>query len=132
MTPESHRFPRDGRAWFRVADDILDCEKLNDLSAQAFRTYFRLLALLSRLSKSGDSKGAKQARQGKVWLRSETARELVDSYKFSHAWKVFEDLERRKLIRLGKRTRRQWSDNAGTMRVIVVPNFAKMQGFVPR
>jgi len=43
------KFPDDGRAWFRVTSDLLDDPKLNgDCSADVFRFYFRLLAMLSR------------------------------------------------------------------------------------
>ena len=43
------RFPKDGRDWFRVCADLLDDPKLNgDCSADVFRFYVRLLAMLSR------------------------------------------------------------------------------------
>ena len=43
------KFPDDGRAWFRVTSDLLDDPKLNgDCSADVFRFYLRLLAMLNR------------------------------------------------------------------------------------
>lgn len=47
------RFPSDHRRWFRVAEDILDDPKLARVSADVFRFYLRLLAMLNR-TKSRD------------------------------------------------------------------------------
>lgn len=49
------RYPSDHRRWFRVNEDILDDEKLAAVSADVFRFYFRLLAMLNR-TKSRDGK----------------------------------------------------------------------------
>ena len=47
-------YPSDHRRWFRVMEDILDDPKLGDgVSADVFRFYFRLLAMLNR-TKSRD------------------------------------------------------------------------------
>jgi hypothetical protein len=41
-------YPSDHRRWFRVTEDILDDEALESVSADVFRFYFRLLAMLNR------------------------------------------------------------------------------------
>lgn len=41
-------YPSDHRRWFRVREDILDDQKLTNVSAEAFRFFIRLLAMLNR------------------------------------------------------------------------------------
>ncbi len=44
------KYPSDYRRWFKVQIDILDDPKLDSCSADVFRFYFRLLAMLKRIN----------------------------------------------------------------------------------
>lgn len=110
---KGEEYPSDHRRWFRVMEDILDDPKLDDeLPADVFRFYFRLLAMLNRT----------KAKDGVVTL---TRRAMgLCSGRSQHRYSL-------KLASVGEVAGLYTMRTEGERTTFTVPNWAEHQGFAP-
>jgi hypothetical protein len=105
------KFPNDGREWFRCLTDILNDEKLTgDCSADVFRFYIRLLAMLKRTG----------SRDGKIALDRHALCALAGREQLRHALRVARAGAVRELYALSAQP---------VHTLITVPNWPEIQGF---
>lgn len=105
-------YPSDHRRWFRVREDILDDPKLEDCSADVFRFYFRLLAMLNRT----------KSRDGTISLSRAALNLCAGREQLRHSLRVARGGAEAGLYRVRV-------DGAQT--VIWVPKWAETQEFTP-
>ena len=106
-------FPSDGRRWFKVFEDILDDPKLVDCSADVFRFYFRLLAMLNRTKN----------KNGRITLGRLALNLCAGREQLRHSLRV---------ARSGADAGLYALSEEGLQTVITVPKWAEMKGTAPK
>ena len=116
-------FPSDHRRYFLVMEDILDCDKLDRCSADVFRFYIRVLAMLNR-SKSKD---------GNIRLNRSSLRVCAGRTKLKAALEIAKSGAELGLFSLshGGEVEVMSRPCGGDVTVIHVPKWAKIQGLSP-
>lgn len=106
-------YPSDHRRWFRVLEDILDSPKLDDdLPADVFRFFIRLLAMLNRA----------KSRDGEITLSRRALNLCAGREQHRHALAI---------ARRGADAGLYSLAVDGDRALIRVPNWPKHQGFTP-
>lgn len=102
--------PSEHRRYFRVMEDILDDPKLAETSADGFRAYIQILAMLNRV----------KSQDGKLTLNKWSVLAVTSKSRGDSARKVLEHLASIGLI---------VADYCSTSWLVTVPNWLENQGF---